>query len=380
MRIDPRRHPERAWEALTTGPEPGLLAAIVEHAGELADKDQHGLVLAALALAPPKRFKPRVVFAELERGEEAEEALLAIWEKGGHPASLLLLAGLRFGWMLPPACRDLLLAEMDVLEADDDDAVALLVTALTAGVAAAPDLMLSGAPICTEALAAAMALLPDTTRRDALSGYAALLCRDEALEALPEPADVHGLLIHDLLSTPEVGDTLLELVGARLKLAPAQAAARLLLATMRTAIDPHASADYVARRAQGGGELVDAAMMRGFFELKALDYRDTGLDRWAVVLRYEDEVGAQQQATITFALTERDLIAEWVEPIPTPTDPAWWPDLLHRNLQTPPAFYAINPQGRLVLRAQPLREGFELRHFEAIWAAFEVAIRDLQDL
>ena len=50
-------------------------------------------------------------------------AAMVLLPLGPFPASVLfILAGLRFGWMLPPACRDLLLAEMDVLEGDDEDA------------------------------------------------------------------------------------------------------------------------------------------------------------------------------------------------------------------------------------------------------------------
>jgi len=349
------------------------LAAVAEDsAAKLASRGQSALLLAACALVD-KRDQVKAAFAALEH-DEAEEEVLVAWEKGGLSRALLIGAALRFGWELPAALRDLLLAELDVVEPGDeiveDLALGLERVSLTA-----PQFVLAGGPICSEAIIEALDRCTPAVQARVLDGYAALLGR-RGLEQLPEPADVHGIMVHDLLASSH-GEHLLERLAGALGVSLAGAAAGLLRATMQVAIDPHATEGYVSRRATGQGEVVDEAMLRGIFEHLQIEYDDVGAERWSLVVLREDELGESVRFRVMASLTAEHVVVAWPEPMPTPTEAEWWPDLLHRNRALGLARFQLDDAGRLTIAVVQRREGFELSHFAAAMDALHAAVDEL---
>lgn len=368
------RNPD-AWEALAGPDRDAVLAAALatvapDNASRLISRGKSALLLGACALVD-KRDRARAAFEALEH-DEAESELLEAWERGGVRRALLMAAALRYGWDLPPTSRDLLLAELDIIEAGDE-MIEDLAMALERLALVAPVWALAGAPICSEALIEALDRCDAGVHERIVDGYAELLAR-KSLETLPEPADVHGILVHDLLASGH-GERLLTTLAARLGMGMAASAARLLRATMAVAVDPHATEGYVVRRATGQGELADESMMRGIFEHLQIEYDDVGTEAWSLVLAREDELGEVTRSRLLASLTDEHVVLSWPEPMPTPTEEAWWPDLLHRHRNLGLARFELDDEGRLAIKVVQRREGFEMAHFnaglEALLAAFE---------
>ena len=355
-------------------PAPGEVARLLADADGLRNRGATALLLAAVALATDRGALNALAWLDQP---EADEQLLAAWGEQPELRQAAYAVALRWGWRLKGTARDVLLGELEVLDADDPEHVADLQVALGLLARATPADALLAAGVCSEAAAAALTQLDAGLREATLSAYAQRV--GDALTRrgnLPDPRDTHALLCLDVMGSA-AGPQFIDLLSGATQLPAAAAAARVARACAEAGIEAALGAGDVDGNAGEGFERLDAEILRGLLDAHQFAYQDLTGDSWQVRFTHKGEFGQRVHSDLWIGLSAQRLTLRLVEPMPTPDDPSWWADLISRNHYSGLARYSIDTQGRLCLSAVASRDGFSPDVFDQLMADLRTTLEKL---
>lgn len=350
---------ETLWGGDATARE-GALSKVAEHAEALSRSGEVSVLMAAAVVAG--EGDPRIAdwLTMLDR-PDAEEVLLARWEQPLTRRAGLAL-GLRHGARLQGGVRDYLLGELDVLDADDQEAASDLGAAFAVLASIAPGGALEMAGLCAQAAVDWLQQQPATLVLPLMDHYAERLAPHVSDQRLPEPVEAHALLLLELLAEP-LAEELLRCLGERLEAEPLRVAgvlARLCVGVGLSVRDDAQAPQAPRDDLEELPERLDPGLLRGLLDVAQITYNQRTGDTWEGKLSYKDPFEQRQTLPFFIGLTGRRLVMRIT--LAAPAQPLQ--ALMRANHYSGLACHSLDTHGNHTITVEQPRDGYHPESFE----------------